>query len=997
MSKLLPFLGYGFLLPLLCSALLCRLMRRKLGWLRSRERKVGKEKIHRLFPHPRRPLSGGFAILLSFTAGLLAFNWPPNALVWLFLCLVWLFGLIGLIDDLGKIGGRGLSEREKLALQAFAGLAFAYLLHSGITSLRFGLVQLPFAAQPLDLGAFYPFFGMFVIVAASNAVNLTDGMDGLAGGQVVIACCFMLILAGLLQKPLAVGVFLSLSAATLGFLLFNYPPAKLLMGDMGSLSLGAAMGAGAMLMGMEFYLPLVAAVFVINTLSVIVQIGTVRVLWRFVRFPRHGATEPFRPFLCTPLHHHFQWLGWPEKSILRLFWTTGAIFGALALLAFKWGGAWIFGLALIPVPLILTAAQKLLRGSFFIGLTPAGEAGRQLALFQGMPAEIFGKKLYRPLRQTSLLESTLAPGTPEGFLWRPMTEIEARVALGSLFMQQHLGEEALAEWEQIPLRNLLLRESVVLQLARLYYSHDRLLEAIRLWEALPGKMLTSMPNLQEIVRTAKLRLAELAHKSSRQCMNSFERAQAGQAFDLTDLARQITLSLRYNRDLLELLSAAHAPRAGGSLAVRASALRSQRRADRALRERIITLERSLDWCDTAAQQARPGAGGRALTSSAQLAEQIKDRLWFEAAEIEEALSQARKASAKIVSFQPSGKASRNAIGRLGVEWTPPEAGPKVVVAKSYLEGRVAFFSACYRRERALLEMLAGYGCPVPMPHGGMAKADRALLLMEAHGSETLADRLEGLEVQGREQLLTAAVITLANLHRQAALHLSELKEEVRRVDKETLTPQYYLSAFRIALERLFSADGDNPSIGNLEEILRQYQPVARLLAGRPESFIHFEFTPQHLLLDAGRMTIFDFEQATIGPAEFDLACLLSSPEADLPPEAARSLVRVYEARAGFRLDLRALDYASLSKNLTYAGAALNFYSKFGGDYHLQRLDWYLRQCQLLLGRHSPLGPLRRLLGPRLEQARRRSISAARTAQAKVDHVGTPGDGENKPS
>ncbi|NIM05755.1 MAG: phosphotransferase [Armatimonadetes bacterium] len=963
-------------------------MRRKLGWLKSKERKVGKEKIHRLFPRPRRPLSGGFAILISLTVGVIAFNWPPGYLPLFFLALVWFFALIGLLDDLRKTGGRGLSEKEKLALQSAAGFAFAYLLHSGASSIRFGLIRLPFAEMPVDLGMFYPFLGMFVIVAASNAVNLTDGMDGLAAGQMVIASFFMLGFCVLLQKPLATGIFLSLMASCLGFLIFNYPPARLLMGDMGSLALGAALGAGAMFLGIEAFLPLVGAVFVINTLSVIVQVGTVRGLWRLVRLHRHRTTEHFRPFLCTPLHHHFQWLGWPEKSTLRLFWGMGAGFGVFAVLGFKWGGAWVAGMLLIPLPLILAATQKLLRGSYFIGLTSEDEGPHRLALFQGMPVEVIGKKLYRLIRETALSESMLAPGAAEGLLWRPMTEIEARVALGSLFMQQHLGDEALAEWEEIPVRNLLLRESTVMRLARLYYSRDRLLEAIRLWEALPRTRLISMPSVQEIVRGARIRLAELASKSYRQCLSAFAHTQAGKSFDTANLARQLTLSLRFNRDLLSLLASSADLTGGGAGDPQGfrPLSSSYRRAERTLRERIRTLGRALSWCKKAQEQQGTLPQKQTPPPPDDFVEQVREWLGFETKEIQQALGEAFEAKAEITSFQPSAKASRNAIARLGVEWFPAQAGPTRVVAKSYLEERVAFFSACYRRERALLEMLSGYGCPVPGPCGGRLEADRALLILEDTGMETLAERLEGLDIQARERLLSAAIVSLASLHRQSSLHLTELTEEVRKIDKEVLSAQYHLSAFRIALERLFGIPKEGAFADRIEDMLHQYQPVARLLASRPKTFIHFEFTPQHILLDESKLTIFDFEQGTVGPAEFDLACLIYSPEADLPEESVQILVDIYEEKAGNRLDPRALDYASLAKSLTYAGAALNFYNKFGGQYHFQRLEWYIRHCLSVLGRHAPLSPLRRLLAPWLEQAHKRGLSFAGNQASPEDEA-----------
>jgi phospho-N-acetylmuramoyl-pentapeptide-transferase len=985
----LPFIIYGFLLPLLASVVLCRVMRRKLGWLKSRERKAGKEKIHRLYPRPRRPLSGGLAILLAISVGVivqgLVINKPPQLLSLYFLGVVWAFGLIGLIDDLGKAGGRGISEREKLLLQTLAGLIFGVLLQQGFgLKMAFGIIHLPFVGT-FDTSEwsiiFYPLLVTLVLVATSNAVNLTDGIDGLAGGQVSIAAFFFLALCGLLQMPLATEIFLSILAACLGFLVFNYPPARLLMGDMGSLALGAALGAGAIFAGLEAYVPVVGAVFVINTLSVIIQIATVRWLWRIVRFPRQRATEPFRPFLCTPLHHHFQWLGWNEKSILRSFWTMGAVFGVLAVLGLPFGIFWVLGIIGIGLPLLAAAIQKMLRGSYFIGLIPIGEGPARLALFQGQPVEVFGKRFYRLLRQTSLSESSLAIGAAEGLLWRPMTEIEAHVALGSLFSQQHLTDEALSEWEEIPLRNLHLRENVVMQLARLYYSRDRLLEAIQLWEALPRTRLISMPSLQEIVRSARMRLADLASKSYRQCLAVFERAQAGQPQNLVELSRQLALSLGFNNDLLTLLISSRgetdSPYPGIHQLLRAVEPTYQR-VETVLRERILTLEKALAWCSQTTEN-RNGNPLPTFPQAAQLPEQIKEYLGFDIADIQHALAENSRTNMEIVFFQPSPKSSRNAIARLSVRRIGTQEEPEPLLAKSYRAGRIAFFSACYRRERALLRMLSEFGCPVPKPRGGVLQDDRALLLMEDVGAETLAEHLERLDAAGRENLVAGAVGTLADLHRLTSLHLHDLRQEVRKVIKELLTPEYYLKAFRIALERLIPPEALKSGADEINEMLRQYQPVARLLAGRPESFIHFEFTPHHLLVSDHRLTIFDFEQATVGPAEFDLACLLHSPEAGLSEEAVTALLQAYVEYSGMDiLDRRAFDYASLSKSLTYAGAATNFYAKFGGSYHLQRLEWYLGNCLHLLNGHAPLGPLRHILAPRLEHARRHCLALLAT-------------------
>jgi phospho-N-acetylmuramoyl-pentapeptide-transferase len=984
-------LGYGFLFPLLLSLVFCRVMRKKLGWLKSSEKKAGKEKIHRLYPRPRRPLSGGLALLISLTLGLLVLNianpGKPQPQLWAFLGIVWIFGLIGLADDLRKTAGQGLGEWEKLALQVLAALGFTLFLQQ---HLGFGPIHLPFVSQPVTLSPFlYPLLGTLVIVAAANAVNLTDGLDGLAGGQIAIAAIFLLIAGGFLQKPLGMEIFLGLFAVIIGFLVFNYPPARLLMGDMGSLSLGAALAAGSMLMGAELFLPVIGGVFVLNTLSVIIQIGAARRLGSVLRFPRQGTTEAFRPFLCTPLHHHFQWLGWPEKSILRLFWALGIIFGALGALGLIWGAAWVIGLILLPAPLLAAALQKLLRGSYFLGFS-GNEGKSRLALFQGLPVAILGKSLYRPIRETSLSESALAPGIAEGMLWRPLSEIEARVALGSLYLQQHLTEEALGEWEEIPLRNLLLRESVVMQLARLYYSRDRLLEAIRLWEALPRTRLISMPNLQEIIRAARLRLGELASKSFRQAMGSFARLKMGEPLDGANLSRQLKLSLRYNQDLLTLLLGF--PSGGEGLPeMGLSSQASYQQVERALRDRMKALQEALDWGERNVLSPAPAKKKSAPDRDAAqaLSEQIKEWLGFSAGEIEQALAESCGGEAALQGFQPSPKASRNAIARLQLAWSPPESGPQSVVAKSFREERVRFASACFRREKALLGMLSGYGCPVPKLQAAVSQEGRDLLLLEDVGNITLAERLEGVDIPGKENLLAAAVTSLAALHYHAAFHLGELKAEVRKIDKEVLNGDYHMNAFRIALERL-SEGLDAPRHEEAATLLERYEPVATALAGGPEAFIHFECTPHHLLLEADKLTIFDFEQGTLGPAEFDLACLLNSPEAALAENTVAALLALYQERAEQKLDSMIFLYADLAKSLTYAGAAWNFYGKFGGAYHLQRLEWYLNHALHLLTAHPSLRALRTKLRPWLRRAKERQqvlIEAAPGAEAPENEGG----------
>ena len=179
----------------------------------------------------------------------------------------------------------------------------------------------------LNIGWLYGLFILFVLIASSNAVNLTDGLDGLAGGLSVIAfLAFGLIAWGSWwiegYKDLGIFCFI-LVGSVLGFLVYNTHPAKVFMGDTGSLTLGATLATIAILTAHEISLAVIGGVFVIETLSVIIQIFSVVVLKRKV-------------FLMTPIHHHFERLGWQENDIVKLFWIVGLILGLLALIYGVW-------------------------------------------------------------------------------------------------------------------------------------------------------------------------------------------------------------------------------------------------------------------------------------------------------------------------------------------------------------------------------------------------------------------------------------------------------------------------------------------------------------------------------------------------------------------------------------------------------------------------------------------------------------------------------------
>lgn len=222
------------------------------------------------------------------------------------------YALIGFLDDYTSIkreNNEGLTVYQKLILQVLIALGFFYIYmrSGGTTSWVVGTLGID-----IEMGWLYGIFILLILVGASNAVNLTDGLDGLAGGLSAIAfVAFSLISFAVGFED--IGVFsIILTGALVGFLLFNTYPAKVFMGDTGSLALGGVMGAIAILTHRELTLLVVAGIFVIETLTVIIQ-----TLW-MILFHK-------KVFLMTPLHHHFEALGWEEMDIVKVFWTFGIL------------------------------------------------------------------------------------------------------------------------------------------------------------------------------------------------------------------------------------------------------------------------------------------------------------------------------------------------------------------------------------------------------------------------------------------------------------------------------------------------------------------------------------------------------------------------------------------------------------------------------------------------------------------------------------------------
>jgi phospho-N-acetylmuramoyl-pentapeptide-transferase len=286
------------------------------------------------------PTMGGLMIILSVCLSTLLFADLTNKYIWVVLFVFIGFGMIGFMDDYAKItknNHKGVSGKKKLLLQFSIGLiACLFLKNSNQYS---DCLSIPFFKNlVIDLGIFYIPFAMIVMVGASNAVNLTDGLDGLAIVPIAItASSFSLIIylvgnsfyANYLQiihiaNISELTIFCaSIVGASLGFLWFNSQPAEIFMGDTGSLSLGGALGVVSVMTKHEIVLAIVGGLFVIETLSVIIQV---------YYFKYTGGRRIFK---MAPLHHHFEKLGWPESKVVVRFWIIAVIFALIGLSSLK--------------------------------------------------------------------------------------------------------------------------------------------------------------------------------------------------------------------------------------------------------------------------------------------------------------------------------------------------------------------------------------------------------------------------------------------------------------------------------------------------------------------------------------------------------------------------------------------------------------------------------------------------------------------------------------
>jgi len=287
------------------------------------------------------PTMGGILILASMTSSLFLWADLANKFIWICFFTSLFFGLIGFTDDYIKIKfnhNKGIKATIRIYLQIIFSLIIIYLIKSSLANNIAGILNFPFLKNLLiDFGIFYYVIGVFIIVGSANAVNLTDGLDGLAIVPVMIvamAFAFIAYVTGnaifseylqitYIEKSGELTVFCgALIGSSLGFLWFNAPPAKVFMGDTGSLALGSALGSIAIIVKHEIVLAIIGGLFVLETLSVIVQV---------ISFKLTGK----RVFRMAPLHHHYEKKGWAESTIVIRFWIITIVLALIGLATLK--------------------------------------------------------------------------------------------------------------------------------------------------------------------------------------------------------------------------------------------------------------------------------------------------------------------------------------------------------------------------------------------------------------------------------------------------------------------------------------------------------------------------------------------------------------------------------------------------------------------------------------------------------------------------------------
>lgn len=314
-AKMLIILAISFIISVILGPIIIPLLRRfKFG------QSIREEGPKSHMKKAGTPTMGGVIFLLSIIATTVIMSLVKGAFTSQTIILVLVligFGVVGFLDDGLKIifkRNLGLTSLQKLIAQIVISIAAYFLLKMGTFH---NTVQIPFTDFAIHLGLTYVLFLVFWLVGFSNAVNLTDGLDGLVSGTASIAFAAYGVLA-LLNDQLDAAIFaFSVVGALLGFLIFNANPAKVFMGDTGSLALGGALAMLSILVGQELLLLLIGIIFVLETLSVMMQVTSFKLTGK-------------RIFKMSPLHHHFELSGWSEWRIVLTFWLTALVAALIA-------------------------------------------------------------------------------------------------------------------------------------------------------------------------------------------------------------------------------------------------------------------------------------------------------------------------------------------------------------------------------------------------------------------------------------------------------------------------------------------------------------------------------------------------------------------------------------------------------------------------------------------------------------------------------------------
>ncbi len=471
--------------------------------LDSRLRRVEQPAGGREVPAMELPLVGGPAMAIAAICACLLTGFILNISTdqWTLLIILMAglagFTLVGFVDDFQKFRrGKGISELQKFAGVLLVSILVSAALNRLIPSAKHAYS--PYSEVPL-LGPIiqhihfaWPIFFLLLTSTVSSAtalsVDFADGLDGLAGGLVVSAAlAFAVIILDQHDpgsNPLVLAA-LAASGAALGFLPHNWPSAwaargpsrrviraaRIIMGDSGALGLGGLIGLIAIVSRQELPLIFIGAAFVLEGFSALYQRVFVRFLRRFLRVVRYTNakhivphTEFPLPFMATPMHHHFDLLGWDRRRLVYGAWTLGAGFATLAVAAalapFTWERYLARGAALL-IAVIVWRTGRWTR-SYFIGLHPLKKPGsRQLALFYGYPFLLFGKPAYHLVETVPEIgEETLQNPVEQAFLWQRVSIFDARAALGYFCYRANYYNAALNQWKRIPANNLRMRPEI---------------------------------------------------------------------------------------------------------------------------------------------------------------------------------------------------------------------------------------------------------------------------------------------------------------------------------------------------------------------------------------------------------------------------------------------------------------------------------------------------------------------------------------------------------